>query len=263
MIRNFWQYTVLKTLRKAFWLPIGRFRARAHRPLSKSRQPIMTAYGVRMVENWQDRTFVYCHGGIYGRFLADFLESQTLPFNFVDIGANQGLYSVIAAQNTACQRVVAFEPVNATHDLLIDNIRANGLSQIIRPLKLAIAEHTGTLLITIPEGHSGMASLASSPDRKMAGMMEETIDAVSAHELDELLGGDGPMLVKVDVEGHESVVIRQLLDCSAAARVTTIFYEVDTRWSDGSIIEQQLRTAGFRHFRKVGFGRHFDVMASR
>lgn len=263
MIRNFWHYAVLKTIRKAFWVAVGRHRARTGKAAAGTRQASLTAYGVRMVENWEDRTFIYCHGGVYGRFLADFLDGQTAPFTFVDIGANQGLYSLIAARNAKCRKVIAFEPVQASHDLLAENIRANNFGQIIQPLKLAIAECAGTMTISIPDGHSGMASLAGSQDGQSTGRREETISVVSARELDGLLEGEGRLLVKVDVEGHESEVIRQLLGASAANRVETIFYEVDTRWSDGVGIQQQLREAGFGRFRKVGFGHHFDVMASR
>lgn len=263
MIGNLWHYGVVKTLRKAVALPLARMRGNGQHRSGRPAAPVMTAYGVSMMENWLDRTFVYCHGGIYGRFLSEFLERQTAPFTFIDIGANQGVYSLIAARNPACQRVIAFEPVQTTHDLLLANIRANRLDRVIQPLKLAIARQPGPLVISIPDGHSGMASLATSPDRQSALATRETIMAVNASQLGDLLAGDGPMLVKVDVEGQENAVIGQLLACSAAGRITTLFYEVDTRWSDGSAIEQQLRAAGFTQFRKVGFGHHFDVMASR
>lgn len=263
MIGSFWTFGVVKTARKAFWLALARRRARQQDSGQTTEMDGMTAYGVRMLQNWHDRTFVYCHGGIYGRFLADSLEHRSTPFTFVDIGANQGLYSLIAASNPSCDNVIAFEPVSATFATLEFNIAANGLEPKIQPLRLAISDQAGSLTITVPEGHSGMASLVTSPDRQSAKVRTETIEAVTAAQLDGLLAGNGPLMIKVDVEGQELAVIRQLLKSSIAPRIDAIFYEVDTRWSDSATIAQLLQDAGFSRLRKVGFGHHFDVMASR
>jgi FkbM family methyltransferase len=263
MIGSFWRYGVIKSARKAFWLPVARHRARQQRNGKTIATARKTSYGVRMLQNWHDRTFVYCHAGIYGRFLADSLEERATPFTFVDVGANQGLYSLIAAKNPACQQVFAFEPVVATFSTLEYNIEANDLEHKIRPLRLAISDRAGPLTISIPDGHSGMASLVTSPDRQTANAMTETIEAVTAMELDSLLAGLDPLMVKVDVEGQELEVIRQLLTSGIAARISAIFYEVDTRWSDSTTIARLLEDNGFSHFQKVGFGHHFDVMASR
>ena len=65
------------------------------------------------------------------------------------------------------------------------------------------------------------------------------------------------------MEGLEAVVIRQLLDCDAGPRIKAIFYEIDNRWSEEAAIASMLKEAGFTDFTKVGFGRHFDIMAAR
>ena len=90
---DFWRYGVVKTLRK--------WKAAVLSPVLAARGdgPVRSAYGVLMVPNWQDTTFRYCIFGTYGRDLADLLLEQREAFVFVDIGANQGLYSLIAAQN--------------------------------------------------------------------------------------------------------------------------------------------------------------------
>ena len=215
-----------------------------------------------MMQRWHDRTFVYCHGGIYGRFLADDLVKRREPFVFIDIGANQGLYSLIAASNPACVRAIAFEPVAATFAVLNQNLELNGLSDRVQALQMGISDRQGRCDIHVPPGHTGMASLAGehkAPDR--CETLE--VETIAAPQLDDLLPDDHPLIVKVDVEGHEATVIGQLLACTAAQRVEAIFYEIDTRWSDASTIAAMLQQAGFEHFRRVGFGHHFDVMATR
>jgi FkbM family methyltransferase len=260
MIRDFWKFRVVKIARKAFWLPYARLRHMLASPAHN--RAARTAYGVRMVQRWHDRTFVYCHAGIYGRFLADEIERRATPFVFVDIGANQGLFSLIAAANPACRGVIAFEPVHETAQTLRRNLALNGVTDRVKVLQLAISEVAGPLPIHVPPGHSGMASLAAGGPANPASPTE-VIEAIAAPQLDLALAGDLPMLVKVDVEGHEATVLGQLLACSCAIRIDAIFYEIDTRWSEAGAIAALLQSAGFTRFRKVGAGQHFDVMAQR
>jgi hypothetical protein len=71
-----------------------------------------------------------------------------------------------------------------------------------------------------------------------------------------------PLFVKIDVEGHEPVIIEELLGSRHAARVLGIFYEHDNRWTDNATIERALYRAGFAKLRRYGRGRHFDVLAT-
>src|SRR3546814_8757450 len=100
----FLNYGVRKTLHK------GWVRALAALPLPRAQDVVTSRYGVKLRANWRDRTFQYCRAATYGRDLSGFLAAQDSPFAFVDIGANQGLYSLLAARNPPCARVIAFEP---------------------------------------------------------------------------------------------------------------------------------------------------------
>lgn len=258
---SLWHYGIVKQARKFVWRVYARVRA-ALSPVDGEPKAGPTAYGVTMIERWHDRTYVYCRGGTYGRFLADYLEQQRSPFQFVDIGANQGLYSLIAAGNPDCVGVIAFEPVAKTHALLLANAALNGHSDRITAHRLAISDTSGTVPITVPDRHSGMAALGESGD--ITGPVQhETVQAINAAELDFLLAGTSRLVVKVDVEGHERVVFGQLLMANAARRIDAVFYEVDRRWSDDGHLETMLRRAGFDRFTHVGIGHHFDVLAER
>lgn len=256
-----WHYGIVKQARKLGWRAYAKLRA-AFSPADGKPKAGPTAYGVKMIERWHDRTYVYCRAGTYGRFLADYLEHQTQPFVFVDIGANQGLYSMIAASNAACAGVIAFEPVKNTHELLLANAALNGADERINALRMAISDQSGPVPIAVPSNHSGMAALGDSGDI-VGPVRNETVQAVTAAELEVLLAGDIRLIVKVDVEGHERVVFGQLLATRAARRIDAVFYEIDRRWSDDAHIETLLRRAGFGRFTHVGIGRHFDVLAER
>src|SRR3546814_19160807 len=99
----FLNYGGRKTLHK------GWVRALAALPLPRAQDVVTSRYGVKLRANWRDRTFQYCRAATYGRDLSGFLAAQDSPFAFVDIGANQGLYSLLAARNPQCARVIAFE----------------------------------------------------------------------------------------------------------------------------------------------------------
>src|SRR3546814_17369148 len=105
--------------------------------------------GVKLRANWRDRTFQYCRAATYGRDLSGFLAAQDSPFAFVDIGANKGLYSLLAARNPQCARVIAFEPGAATFALLRDNISLNGLEATFHPGLAPASLQTG--LVPIPQ----------------------------------------------------------------------------------------------------------------
>jgi FkbM family methyltransferase len=255
----FWRYGVMKTARK--------LKAAALSPLMAARgeEAVRSAYGVLMVPNWRDTTFRYCIFGTYGRDLSDLLLGYAEDFIFVDIGANQGLYSLIAARSPKCRQVIAFEPVPSTHARLAANVALNGGAAKTALHLLAIADTTGEVRINVAPDHTGTASLAGRDNGKAEGGV--TIETIDAPLLDPLLAGDLPrelsMFVKIDVEGLEAVVIAELAKTPSFARVAAIFYEVDDRWASAGEIEALLRASGFTRFVKYGRGHHYDVLASR
>lgn len=252
---DFWRYGVVKTLRK--------LKAAALSPIMAARgdPAVRSTYGVLMVPNWQDTTFRYCIFGTYGRDLSDLLLGRRDDFVFVDIGANQGLYSLIAAMNPKCRTIIAFEPVPTTHARLAANVALNGGGERTALHMLAISDSVGEVTINVAADHTGTATLAGRENANASGGV--TITTINAPLLDPLLCGELPMLVKIDVEGLEAVVIAELAKTEAFARVDAIFYEVDDRWASAAEIERGLRSAGFTRFAKYGRGHHYDVLASR
>lgn len=223
-------------------------------------RPVRSAYGVRMWPEWGDRTFAYCHYGTYGRYLADILAGIDRPFCFLDIGANQGLFSLIAAQNPRCRQIVALEPVPATYRKLAANLALAGLEERAVAIEAALSDRAGRGSITINPVHSGQASLeAHMQDRSACHAI--AIDLITMAELQPHLPRDLPLFVKVDAEGHEPVIIEALLASRYGPQVIGLFYEHDNRWTDNATISRALYRAGFARLARYGRGRHFDVLA--
>ena len=82
-------------------------------------------YGIYFKNNWNDVTFKFYIKANYGFFYWHRLKSIANNFIFLDIGANQGLYTIGAAKNPNCKKVYSFEPVKNTFLLLKENVRFN------------------------------------------------------------------------------------------------------------------------------------------
>jgi FkbM family methyltransferase len=245
---------LIKQLKKLVFLPYAKIRASLGgegNGFSRSR------YGVLLRTNWLDRTFIYCHFAVYGHSLSDYLKSFDKPFVFLDIGANQGLYSLIAGKNPHCAGAIALEPVPNTFDRLTENINANGLQGKIKAVQAALSSKEGTATIAFNAAHSGLASLR---DDDSGGLEIKTINMAA---FDNLLGNPAMLVVKVDVEGHEAAVMAELVKSRFLSRIDSVFYEVDAKWSDADTLRKILESGGFRHFTIIGRGKHYDVLATR
>tara|TARA_B100001179_G_scaffold215684_1_gene186081 strand:- start:221 stop:1030 length:810 start_codon:yes stop_codon:yes gene_type:complete len=241
-------------------------RARAMRQVHKRRalqsgavrEPVTGSYGVPMWPHWSDRTFAYCHYATYGNYLPDLLAAIDKPFAFIDIGANQGLFSLVAARNPNCQKIVALEPVPTTYAKLQANLALNGLDDRADAINAALADHAGSAEIALKPEHSGAASLREGTH---FGGAKQTIKLFSIAEFDPHLPANLPLFVKIDIEGYEPLAIRQLLKSAHAGRIMALFYEMDERWSDAEDVRTTLYEAGFTKWRKFGIGRHYDMLA--
>ncbi|WP_421699640.1 FkbM family methyltransferase [Ancylobacter sp.] len=225
-----------------------------------NRKIVRSFYGVFLTENSNDVTFRFCVDGAYGKFYSNYLQKIDCPFIFIDIGANQGLYFLIAAQNPYCERAISLEPVNETFGFLTANIRANGLAGMIVALNCGLSSEKARVNIRLKPGHSGAASLHNT----FAGTEAvEEIQISTAAVLEPYLVPGLPLVVKIDTEGHEHVVIAELARSRFADRVMSVFYEVDVAWADPENLEAGLRAMGFDHFHPTRGGTHYDVMATR
>ncbi len=222
--------------------------------------PVRTTYGVKMWPNWEDKTYAYCHYGTYGSYLADLIASVDTPFCFLDIGANQGLFSLIAGQNPACEKIVALEPVGQTHGRLVANLEANGLTQCSEALNFGLSSESGEFPITLSAGHSGMATLSAHGEQLPGFHPKTTVRLETMKTLAQHLPQDVPIFVKIDVEGHEEVVLRELLSWTQSQRIMGIFYEQDDRWTDGNAVGDLLKAAQFKVAHIYGRGKHYDVL---
>jgi FkbM family methyltransferase len=130
---------------------------------------------------------------------------------FVDIGANLGYFSLLAASLVGPEgRVIAFEP-NPSNCLLIRSSIARNGFETIELHANAVAERQESFILEV-DGSNGRIlpspSEAASPD-KAASVAFPHSYLVQAVVLDELLAGEERInVVKVDIEGAEPRALR-------------------------------------------------------
>lgn len=221
-----------------------------------------SVYGVWLKDRPLDATWRFCVNGKYGRFYSDWLLAQRDGV-FLDIGANVGLYSLLADRNPAIERIYAFEPHPETYGFLAGNIERNAAARCTA-FPYAISSSAGEECIAERPGHSGMATLREV-GRAEGFSLSVGIQCITAAELDRLIEvrDDARVIVKIDVEGHEAVVIEQLRKSRLWSRIANIYYEVDERYLDAAALLQLLESEGFRVVHRNGQGKHYDVMVER
>lgn len=123
----------------------------------------------------------------------DLLESADLV---VDVGANVGYFSIIAAR--AGVPVLAVEPGELNLEALRTNVARYSLVEVC---EAAVSDRAGS----VPLYGSGQGA---SVQRGWGGMESTYSSTVMAVTLDALLADrGGRLLVKIDVEGHENAVL--------------------------------------------------------
>lgn len=135
-------------------------------------------------------------------FLHRFLRPDMV---FIDVGANQGEYSLFAAKRLTKGRVVAFEPLPSIRSRFEENIRLNKFSNI-KIIAAGLSDKKGTLEIhEVEDEHEGLATFFLG-DRKSKKSFE-----VPLVKLDEIADGTEFSridFIKIDIEGGELNALR-------------------------------------------------------
>jgi len=140
----------------------------------------------------------------------DLLERLLEPeMVFVDVGANQGELTILAASRVTRGQVLAFEPVESLHRQLLDNIALNRFRNVTAH-RLALSDRPGRMPLFVDRRvtnglNEGTASFFSGGERTSpaevvdVGVFDDVFEASGLRRLD---------VVKVDVEGAELFVLR-------------------------------------------------------
>lgn len=132
---------------------------------------------------------------------------------FCDIGANIGLYSVVAGGLVgASGQVQCFEPHAANVLSLMQNIELNGLTERSKVISAALGDRNGFFDFNIREAVSGssMSQLGRTIDGNDKAFVPVLRECKAAFTLDHLVA-EGivrrPDVIKIDVDGNELLIL--------------------------------------------------------
>lgn len=154
------------------------------------------------------------------------LKSLLAPDHvFFDIGANVGVYSLLAAKRLSAGKVHAFEPSSIHCKKFQENMDLNGFQNVLLN-QLALSTGYSEKKLYVPTGkNTGMASLYKYQD-SYKEVEEEDVYATSLDGYVQANSVGRVDLIKIDVEGAESEVLKGSLEVLGHYR-PTVMMEAD------------------------------------
>ncbi len=179
-------------------------------------------------------------------FLLHFLRKGDL---FIDIGANVGSYTLLAS-GVCNSESIAFEPVPETFNILSQNIALNKLEHLTKPENKGVgAEETEVWITTGSDTKNHIELIPGSAQNSR----------IYVCSLDNYLKDRVPALIKIDVEGYETEVIRGAQQILQAEGLKAVIIELNGsghRYGyDEQNIHKELLTKGFSPYTYKPFTR--------
>ncbi len=120
---------------------------------------------------------------------------------FGDIGANVGVFSILASVNAEAKSIAA-EPVPQTFAYLLENIRINDAGDKITALQVGVADKPGELFFT--RGMDTVNHVITAGEKNS----NVPVVNVAVYTLDKIFEDNCPAIIKIDVEGFEWPVLQ-------------------------------------------------------
>lgn len=171
--------------------------------------------------------------GLTGNIYCTLLEYDEMGFllkslraedTFVDVGANGGIYTILAA-GCIGSSVLAFEPVPENVQSLELNVGTNQLSDRVTIFPVALADYQGLGTIVIPDSPTAYLEQGHEGQSKGSSIPVETLDS--------LLNITAPTFIKIDVEGGEASVLRGAQQ--ALRNPLLVAAVIEMTWRDGRL----------------------------
>lgn len=150
-----------------------------------------------------------------------FLHRGSQISNFIDVGANIGIYSLYAAVVSSDVKIVAVEPVGRTVQELKKNVQLNKFESRIEVVQSALSSiHALGRMVGVDDriGSSGSQFVAG------ADLSGDTVHAIVGDQLikDQTTYGT---IIKIDTDGNEFDVIRGFEQSLAEGLIASILVE--------------------------------------
>ncbi len=182
-------------------------------------------------------------------FLLHFLRKEDL---FVDVGANVGSYTILSAAHIGAE-TISIEPVPETFEHLMRNVALNRIQNRVMACNIALGSSKGVLEFT--SSLDTVNHVATPSDKGRISVPVDTLDDIVA-------GKQTPILLKIDVEGFETEVMKGASKTLLQRDLKGIIIELNGSGSrygyDEGKIHQELVGAGFAPYSYQPFERKLN-----
>jgi FkbM family methyltransferase len=208
-----------------------------------------------MLNNHSDKTFQLAIMG-YRNGLEKILLSIKDPMIFIDIGANQGVFSLFAARNVNFKQIHAFEPNLKLVLFLKKNFFVNSVDNFFIH-QVAIGKQSRSVEFYVPKNHSGNGRITSEKgNTKVVCVNRAYLNSIFAQSTESYF-------IKIDVEGSEYDVLNELFNSNMSLMIKYIFIEINSRFSDETVLNKKLNINGFYEKFRSGSRVSYDALFIR
>lgn len=204
--------------------------------------------------------FVVCTGLFECEEMGFVLHALRSDDLFVDVGANVGAFTVLAGRVVGA-RTVAFEPSPEIYDDLVANVRLNAIDERVELHNVGLGAADGT--VSFVSGIGARSHVLSDRDGDEGTVREVPIRRLDAVELAE--GRD--LLIKVDVEGYETEVIRGGQTVLGNDRVLALIVELNCSGNryghDDEATHRRVLELGYQCYRYEPIRRELTPLGDR
>lgn len=165
----------------------------------------------------------------------------------IDVGANLGSYSLIAASKVSNGKVFAFEPSKVAYKRLLENITLNNMNNKIKTFRVVVSDKEGNLDfndLSRPE----VSHVSYSPSQGSTRIRSVTLDEFVRRQKIKKI-----RLIKVDVEGYEYRVLKGASEILRKGIVDFLLIEINR----DSLLYNIDSTATFKFIKSLGYKTYY------
>ena len=176
---------------------------------------------------------------------------------FIDVGANSGSYSILAGSIIGA-RTLALEPIPSTYIRLVANFELNGIESPSQAINVGLGAVSGSAYMTSQFDTTNQIILDDNSSHSIKVEIK-TLDEVASHK--------NPTLIKIDVEGWESEVLRGGFETLRNPSLLAIILELNDSGKRYGYLDSEilrgLEELGFQPISYDPFGRALKQLTGK
>lgn len=218
--------------------------------LGIKRRPFEAQHGTFYIDPVSNFGFRLFKDGIYEPETITILEDVLEPGDtFVDLGANEGYFSVLASRLVGDGRVFAIEPQQRCWPVIVQNLVENDCANVTL-VPYGVSKEVGSFeMVLTPQTNTGASSFVAS--KRASLWPRQTVHVLPLDEIFERFGIGEVALIKVDIEGYELEALESAREVLGSGRIRRLLVEIHPKQlaalgRDPSEVQRLLEGYGYR-----------------